>query len=84
MTAKLSDDLRNALDQQQGQPLKIEDDKTNNVYVLLDANMYYSLVQQEDLASIQRGIDQMEAGQGRSLHEADADLRRKLGFSPPS
>ena len=82
MIAKLTDELRNALEQQPERPLEIEDEQTNNVYVLLDANLFYQLLQKEDVASIRRGIEQMEAGQGRPLADADEEMRRKLGFSP--
>ncbi len=36
----------------------------------------------EDLASIKRGIADMEAGRSRPLDEVDKDIRDKLGFSP--
>ncbi len=38
----------------------------------------------EDLAAIREGLAQAEAGQGRSLKEAWADMARKLGFPPPT
>ena len=34
----------------------------------------------DDVASIQRGIEQMEAGMGRPFDEVDADIRKTLGF----
>ena len=36
----------------------------------------------DDLASVQRGIDQMEAGEGRPFAEVDSEIRDKLGFRP--
>jgi len=35
-----------------------------------------------DIASIQQGIEQMEAGLGRPIEESEADLRSQLGFGP--
>lgn len=37
----------------------------------------------EVIASIQRGYEQMKAGEGRSLAEVDSDIRKELGFAPP-
>ncbi len=45
MTATLSDDLRQALDSQPGQPLWIEDPKTKQKYVLLQLDVFESLQQ---------------------------------------
>jgi len=39
--------------------------------------------QRQDLAAIQRGIEDMEAGRLISLEEADVQIRRELGFPPP-
>ena len=36
----------------------------------------------ESLASIQRGYDQMTAGEGRPFSEVDAEIRQELGFTP--
>jgi hypothetical protein len=37
---------------------------------------------QEDLAAIQGGIEDLEAGQFVTFESADAEIRRKLGFGP--
>lgn len=81
MITKLTEELRAALRTSPGQPIEIEDEQTQNVYVMLDAKLFYQLVQQEHIASIARGITEMEAGQGRPVEEADAAMREKLGFS---
>lgn len=39
-------------------------------------------LEQGDVASVQRGIAQMEAGMGRLLDDVDADIRKSLGFKP--
>jgi hypothetical protein len=41
-----------------------------------------ALKQQEDTAAIDEAIGQMEAGLGQPLGEADADIRKELGFPP--
>jgi predicted transcriptional regulator len=41
-----------------------------------------ALRQQEDLAAIQAGIEDLEAGRFVTLEAADADIRGKLGFVP--
>jgi len=37
----------------------------------------------QDLAAIQSGIDDMEAGRVKSLSEVDSVIRKSLGFAPP-
>jgi hypothetical protein len=85
MTPKLTEEQRRALDAQQGDPVLVEDDRTHRVYFIYTEDLHQrakrALQEQEDLASIQRGIEQMETGLGRSLNEADASMREKLGFS---
>lgn len=36
----------------------------------------------DDVASIQRGIKQMEDGMGRPFDDVDADIRKNLGMQP--
>lgn len=84
MIAKLTNEQRNALNQHPDRPLEVEDEETKNTYVLLDASLFYQLLHKEDVASIRRGVEQMEAGQGRPLAEADAEMRQTLGFPPRS
>lgn len=88
MTPKITDEQRQAIEQHQGQPVPIQDDQTQRVYVIVDQQTHEramrALQEQEDLASIRRGIQQMEAGEGRPLAEADAAMRKQLGFSPRS
>ena len=68
-------------------------DKTSILWPLLDFDKKgfalrpliakEQVVTREDVASIQRGIDQMQAGQGRPVQESRADLRKQLGFDSP-
>ena len=84
MTPKLTDEMREALQQQPAGPVEIPDDETQRVYVLIDAELHQramrALQRQEDLAAIQEGIDDLEAGRGMPIEEADSRIREKLGF----
>ena len=86
MTARLSDDLQREVDAHAGQPIKVEHPLTHEVYVIVDNDTHEramkALREQEDLASIARGIEQMEAGEGRPLAKADSGMRKELGFPP--
>lgn len=48
--------------------------ETGIVYMLIAKEQ---LVTREDATSIQHGIDQLHAGQGRPLHESQADLAQQ-------
>jgi predicted transcriptional regulator len=42
----------------------------------------HALIQRnEDFAAIQAGVADMNAGRLRTVHEVDAEIRNKLGFS---
>lgn len=84
MMPKLSDDQREALRDHPGGPIPVEDDKTRQRYVLVDQALHdramRALKQQEDLAALQAGIDDMEAGNVVAFEEVDARIRAKLGM----
>ena len=84
MTPKLTDEMREALQQQPAGPVEIPDDETQRVYVLIDAELHQramaALQLQQDWESIQRGIAEADAGEGIPLEEADSRIREKLGF----
>jgi hypothetical protein len=86
MTPKLSEDQRRALIERPSGPVQVEDDQTHKVYVLVDLELHErameALRQQDDLAAIQAGIDDMEAGRIVPLEQADAEIRKDLGFAP--
>ena len=89
MNPRLSAEQRQAIAERHGQPIPLEpDDQTQQVYVLVDQETFdramRALAEREDLESIRRGIDEMEAGEGRPLAEADRDIRQRLGFSARS
>ena len=85
MKASLSDEQRQALDQQPD-GIEVEDVQTQKVYFLTDAELHRRAMQalrrQEDHDAIQAGIDDMEAGRVTPLAEVDRDIRKELGFGP--
>ncbi len=80
MAAKLTPDLQKALREAGSRPPEFLDPETGMFYVLIAKEQ---VVTREDVASIQRGIEQMNAGLGRSVEESKADLGRQLGFDLP-
>ena len=70
MTPKLTEEMRQALQQQPDGPVEVPDDRSQRVYVLIDADLHRramtALRQQQDWESIQRGIAQADAGEGTS------------------
>ena len=84
MLLKLSDDLRQAIRDQAGGPVTVEDEQSQTVYVLVDSRMHEEAMQalreREDLAAIRSGIDDMEAGHVVPFEEVDARIRSSLGM----
>ena len=84
MTAKLNDDLQRAADAAAGQPLRAEHEPSHKVYFIYNEEMHerasIALQEENDLAAIQAGIDDMEAGRVTPVAEADALMRERLGF----
>jgi len=84
MTPKISEDQRRALYDRPEGPVEVEDEQSRRRYILV-ADQWHeraarALQREEDLAAIQAGIDDMEAGRVVSLEEVDAQLRSKLGL----
>ena len=74
-------EIRQALLQSSG-PVRIEDDETHKFYVVVDEQTHQQAMQalkmqQDDIAAIQAGIEDMEAGRYRPLEDVDAELRKK-------
>jgi predicted transcriptional regulator len=59
----------------------VEDERTHRVYVVVDQDTHRrameALTEREDMAAIQAGIDDMEAGRHRPLADVDAEIRIK-------
>jgi predicted transcriptional regulator len=86
MTTKLSEDQRRALLNHPGGPITVEDDESRERFVLVDQALHEramrALKQQEDLAAIQDGLEDVEAGRVVAFEEVDARIRAKLGLPP--
>jgi predicted transcriptional regulator len=77
MTPKLTPEQREALDRSDG-PVAVEDEQTHRVYYLVDESTFNSFQHQEDLAALQDGIADMEAGRVVTLDELDARISARL------
>jgi len=79
---KASDEITKALDAANGEAVTVEVPGRDRAYVLVDIETHHqameALEHQRNVAAIQVGIDQMEAGLGRPLDEAMDDIRRRL------
>ena len=86
MTPKLNKELSDALNASDNGEVQAIDPTTNKVYVVVDGELHQramtALQQQQDWESIQRGIAQADAGESIPLAEADARIRKNLGFPP--
>jgi predicted transcriptional regulator len=88
MMPKLSEDQREALRNHPSGSIVVEDEQTQQRYVLVERGIHeramQALQQQEDLAAIPAGINDMEAGNVVTFEEVDARIRAKLGIPPRS
>ena len=86
MAPKLNKELSDALNASDNGEVRAIDPTTNKVYVVVDGDLHQramtALQQQQDWESIQRGIAQADAGESIPLEEADARIRKKMGFPP--
>ena len=60
---KITDELRDAIEQEQGLPVKLEDDKTKKVYLLVDKENAQNLFDQWLRRELQIGFDQADRGE---------------------
>ena len=87
MALKLADEMRAALQKQDGNAVTVEDEQSQRLYVIVDRQLHERAMSalekvEEDRAAIHDGIAQMEAGDGIPLAEADREIRQELGYSP--
>ncbi len=85
MNAKLPAELREQLQaNQDAQGYALEDEQTHKIWIVIDEQTHrramQALREKEDRESIQRGIDDMEAGRVVPLEEVDARIRSELGL----
>ncbi len=66
MAPKLSnaDEIRAALRQEPAKPLRVEDDETNKVYLIVDEHALPTLWEDYVRREVQRGLDQLDRGEG--------------------
>ncbi|HVX63205.1 MAG TPA: hypothetical protein VHC19_21470 [Pirellulales bacterium] len=79
MTPKLTAEQREALNRCDG-PLRIEDQKTNKVYFIVDASTLDALQRRQTVEAIREGIADVEAGRVAPLDEAIVRIRANLGL----
>ncbi len=77
MNPKLTAEQRDALQQSDG-PVPVQDDETQQVYVLIEQARLEELRRIEDREAIRQGIEDMEAGRVISLAELEAKILTKL------
>ena len=82
MAAKLTPEQCVALHAAGDDRLPIVNPTNNRLYVLVEATALEDLERQDARRAIQAGLDSMEAGGGIPLAEADAQMRKELGFPP--
>lgn len=85
MTTKLPAELREAI-KQNPQQVRLEDEQTNAVYFVMDEDTHRramrALQEQENLAAIERGLDDRAHGREQPLAEVDAQICEEFGFPP--
>ena len=62
MTPKLSEEQRQAIQNRDGGPVDVEDDRTHRMYVLVARDEIYRLVEEQLRAELQVGLDQADSG----------------------
>lgn len=88
MPAELTQQLVAALRATGDTALEVVDPETMRKYVIVDGDTHRramdALRRQQDRDAIATGLAQMEAGQGRPLDEAFAEIRSRLSMPPRS
>lgn len=62
MAPKLSEEQRQAIESRHGGPIEVQDDRTQQTYVLVGRDEFRRLVEDQLRRELQIGIDQAEAG----------------------
>jgi hypothetical protein len=62
MTPKLSEEQRQAIQNRDGGPIEVEDDRTQRVYVLVSRDQFHHMVEEQLRVELQIGFDQADAG----------------------
>lgn len=62
MNLKLSDELRQAIQNSQGRPVELQDDRTQSVYVIVAREEFQRIVEDRLRQELQIGFDEADAG----------------------
>ena len=65
MTPKLTDEMRQALEQHPDGPVAIEDERTQRQYVLLPQDEFHRLLDERLRQELQLGFDQADRGESQ-------------------
>ncbi|HEV7225211.1 MAG TPA: hypothetical protein VGN42_21070 [Pirellulales bacterium] len=79
MAPKLTPEQREALDHSDG-PVLVEDEKTKEVFFLVDASTMSDWQRRQDIEAVREGIADVEAGRVAPLDETLARIRADLGL----
>jgi hypothetical protein len=84
LAPKLSDDQRRALEEQSGSPVKVEDEQTRQVYILVAQEEFARMANDELRRELQVGFDQAERGQMTDWNpeEIKTEGRRRISRDP--
>ena len=63
MIPKLTDEMRQALQYDPDRPVKVEDEQTHRVYVLVSDDAFREMVDEELRRQLQIGLDQADRGE---------------------
>lgn len=61
MTPKIPENIRQALHQQQGKPLEVEDEQTHKLYVIVAKEEFRKMVDDQLRQQLQIGFDQADS-----------------------
>ena len=84
MTVELTKELAAALHTTEDHELELIDPETRQRYVLVASEAHLRAMQalrrQHDIEAIKQGIRELEAGLGKPVGRAFAEIRQRLGF----
>ena len=84
MTPTITDEMRDALSEHPDEPLRLEDEQTQKVYVLIDQEEARRLFDAWLHREVQVGLEQADRGELRpwDIDETLADAHRRGGHAP--
>lgn len=86
MAPRISDELQEAADAQVDRHVVVEHECTQKVYYLYTGELHLratrAMQAEDDNQANAEGLRELESGQGRPLHEVDADMRKEFGLPP--